>query len=286
MELNPNTGNASSTGLPLGSGQKPGERLRQVRLSQKRELADISRELNIPERQLLAIEADDYQSLPQPAFVKGYLRNYARVLGVDGNALVTRFNEIYTHDTGLPNQQNLENSPLKPLARLSRSSKTRSWRWLRWLLLALLLGSLLYGAYAILMAIQPSSSAVNSSTEASSMTAASPVLSQDSGNNTTSTSAPLVATPLAPAANMAANGQDRLILTLQQDAELSVRDAMGKTLVSGLQKTGTPLQIEGMSPFGITLPNAAAVSSLNLNGETVDIKPYIVNGRAEFRLSR
>ena len=47
MEIN-QPSSSSHGGLPLGNGQKPGERLRQVRLSQKRELADVSSELNIP----------------------------------------------------------------------------------------------------------------------------------------------------------------------------------------------------------------------------------------------
>lgn len=275
MEMNSNNGAtpSSSTGLPLGSGQKPGERLRQVRLAQKRDLGDIAKTLNIPERHLLALEADDYKLLPEPAFVRGYLRSYARLLGVDGNALVARFAETYTHDTGLPSQQNLENSPLKPLARIHNRDKRHYWVLLRWLLILSVLLGTVYGLYVVMAKWPQRSQAVEPPTE---LVAPPPVV--------TSTS-PAVATAL-PIQNTAPMGQDRLIIQLSRDAQVTIKDSMGKTLISGQQTAAQMLQVDGSSPFGITLPDAAAVSSLSLNNETVDVKPYTVNGRAEFRLSR
>jgi cytoskeletal protein RodZ len=274
MEMNSSNGSTSNSpaGLPLGSGQKPGERLRQVRLSQKRELADIAKELNIPERHLLALEADDYKLLPEPAFVRGYLRSYARLLGVDGNALVARFAEVYTHDTGLSAQQNLENSPLKPLARL-QSRDQRDYRgWARRLLIALLIFGVLYGVYW-LITTWPQSAPV---AEQPAQVLAPPPAAANLPNTVTA----------LPIQDLSPIGQDRLVIQLSRDAELTIKDSMGKTLISGQQTAAQPVQVDGSSPFGISLPDAEAVSSLSLNNETVDVKPYIVNGRAEFRLSR
>jgi hypothetical protein len=275
MEMNSSNGLTpnTSTGLPLGSGQKPGERLRQVRLSQKRDLGDIAKELNIPERHLLALEADDYKLLPEPAFVRGYLRSYARLLGVDGNALVTRFAEIYTHDTGLPSQQNLENSPLKPLARLHSREKRSYGVWLRWLLIGIVVVGVLYGLYLLMSKWPKNTQVVEQPAE---LVAPPPVEIN-----------PAVPTVTAlPIQHAAPIGQDRLIIQLSRDAEVTIKDSMGKTLISGKQAVAQPVQVDGSSPFGITLPDATAVSSLSLNNETVDVKPYTVNGRAEFRLSR
>lgn len=273
MEINSNSNAPTGQGLPLGNGQKPGERLRQVRLSQKRDLVDIARELNIPERQLVAVEADDYKSLPEPAFVKGYLRSYARLLGVDANALVARFDEIYTSDTGRPSQHTLTDSPLRPLARLHRTRNRQNWKWLVWVFLILLGMSVIYGLYAYLKRSQ-SDAAVVSSEQVVEPAVAVPV----------STAPAPVQVQTLPITQ--ASSADRLQIQLGKNAEVLIKDGKGKTLMSGQQTTGQPLVIEGTSPFGITLPDATAVSSLSLNGETIDVKPYTVNGRAEFRLSR
>jgi cytoskeletal protein RodZ len=275
MEINQNNNTTppATTGLPMGAGQKPGERLRQVRLSQKRELADIARELNMAERQLVAIEADDYKSLPEPAFVRGYLRSYARLLGVDANAVVARFGEIYTQDTGKPSQQALADSPLRPLARLHSRRHRQHWRVLLWVFMAMIALSLVYGLYIWMQRSQAVSNDIDNSTEPTTVV-------QDA--TPPQQSAPMVQTlPIAPSSNT-----DRLELRFAHAADVIIKDGSGKTLVTGQQSTDKPLSIDGVSPFGITLADAAAVTTLSLNGENVDLKPYTVNGRAEFRLSR
>lgn len=276
MEINQNTSTGQPTGgLPMNHGQKPGERLRQVRLSQKRELSDIAHELNIPERQLVLIEADEYKSLPEPAFVRGYLRNYARLLGVDANAVVARFAEVYTNDTGKPSHQALADTPLRPLARLHTRKTRKNWRVLLWALLGLLVLSLVYGLY---MFMQRNRTA--SHTDGAPDAVTSPITPASSPVAVT---APAVVDtlPIAQSSNT-----DRLELQFARSADIVVKDGSGKTLVVGMQSPDKPLTVEGSSPFGITLADAAAVTRLSLNGETVDLKPYTVNGRAEFRLSR
>jgi cytoskeletal protein RodZ len=274
MEINQNNSTGSQgSGLPMNNGQKPGERLRQVRLSQKRELVDIAHELNIAERQLIAIEADDYKSLPEPAFVRGYLRSYARLLGVDGNAVVARFGEVYTNDTGKPSQQALADSPLRPLARLHTRQTRKNWRLLVWLLLSLILISLVYGLYVFMQRNRPVVPEADSSD--------TPSISQPVNTVADTLPTPVQTLPIAPVSNT-----DHLVLKFTRSADVVIKDGSGKTLVMGMQSPDKPLTIEGVSPFGITLADATAVSHLNLNGETVDLKPYTVNGRAEFRLSR
>lgn len=288
MEINQSSPTGSG-GLPLGNGQKPGERLRQVRTSQKRELSDVSRELNIPERILAALEADDYAALPEPAFVRGYLRSYARLLGVDANALVTRFTEIYAADTGRTATQALDDSPLKPLAKISSRKQKRSWRWLRWVLLLLVVASVLYALMQWLSSEGATTDAVQPlPTETLEILPVPQINGSSSSSNTTSST---VSTPAAVATTLpiqtpAAGQTDRLVLQLSRAADVQIKDATGKDLLSGQQQATQPLQVDGQSPFSITLPEADAVQQLSLNGEQVRLSPYIVNGRAEFRLSR
>ena len=60
-----------------------GERLRDARLAQKLDLADIAQRTRVPLRHLEAIEAGDYSGLPTPTYAVGFARAYARAIGVD-----------------------------------------------------------------------------------------------------------------------------------------------------------------------------------------------------------
>jgi len=59
-----------------------GESLKQARLNQRRSLDDLSSALKIHKRHLEAIEAGDITALPQGPYVKAFVREYARTLGV------------------------------------------------------------------------------------------------------------------------------------------------------------------------------------------------------------
>lgn len=270
MELN-KPSQASGTGFNLGNAQRPGEYLRQLRLAQKKELSDVARALNMPERQVVAIESDDYKSLPEPAFIKGYLRTYAKLLGTEAEPLVHRFNEIYTSDTGLPNNHALENSPLKALGRI-QSRRKASFQWVKWLLAAILVTAIIW---LMVAGIQYWRNAKK--TEATEQ----PVTTTLESNTVTtaSSSAPTVlSVPVATT-----HHQDQLVLTFKKPVDVLIKDATGKTLASGQQSD--TLTLTGDSPFSIRLADAEQVG-LTMNNESVSLSPYTVNGRADFRLSR
>ncbi len=63
---------------PMPSG--PGRHLREAREAKNMSLEEAALRLRLHERLVVAIEEDDYEKLPPPAFVIGYLRNYARLL--------------------------------------------------------------------------------------------------------------------------------------------------------------------------------------------------------------
>ncbi|MGL1395377.1 helix-turn-helix domain-containing protein, partial [Vibrio parahaemolyticus] len=65
-------------------------------------VADVSRELNLPERFILAIEADDYAQLPELAFVRGYLRRYAQLVRLSPDEIVLRFEEHFASRGRVP----------------------------------------------------------------------------------------------------------------------------------------------------------------------------------------
>ena len=60
----------------------PGERLRAAREAQGYSFDDVVRELHLEANVVSAIERDDLDGLSAPVFVKGYLRSYARLVGL------------------------------------------------------------------------------------------------------------------------------------------------------------------------------------------------------------
>jgi transcriptional regulator with XRE-family HTH domain len=79
-------------GLPLESDSL-GNWLRRERLMREISLAEIAEVTRVPRASLEAIEADDYQRLPAPTFVKGFLRAYAGHIGLDPDDVLLRYEE-------------------------------------------------------------------------------------------------------------------------------------------------------------------------------------------------
>ncbi|HWK35981.1 helix-turn-helix domain-containing protein [Sphingomonas sp.] len=63
--------------------KRPGDILRDARVGQGLEVADIAARTRIPQRHLEAIEAGSYDSLPSSTYAIGFAKAYARAVGVD-----------------------------------------------------------------------------------------------------------------------------------------------------------------------------------------------------------
>jgi cytoskeleton protein RodZ len=60
----------------------PGHLLRTARESAGIGVREVSAQLRLDERTVVALESYDFKALPAPTFVRGYLRGYARLLGL------------------------------------------------------------------------------------------------------------------------------------------------------------------------------------------------------------
>ena len=60
-----------------------GSILRDARVAKKLSYEDVSQHLRISVKQVEALEGDNFAALPEPVIVKGFIRNYARMLGID-----------------------------------------------------------------------------------------------------------------------------------------------------------------------------------------------------------
>ncbi|WP_291981742.1 helix-turn-helix transcriptional regulator [Candidatus Accumulibacter sp. ACC005] len=65
-----------------------GQQLRSAREARNITLAEAAQSLKLAPRQVAAIESEDWASLPGNTMIRGFVRNYARVLNLDADALM------------------------------------------------------------------------------------------------------------------------------------------------------------------------------------------------------
>jgi cytoskeletal protein RodZ len=73
-----------------------GTRLRDARIAHKLKSGDVAEELHLDVGIIEAIECGDMTALPAPIFVQGYVRSYARLVGLPEDELIREFNAQYT----------------------------------------------------------------------------------------------------------------------------------------------------------------------------------------------
>ena len=76
-----------------------GAELSGARIEQGMQIAEVAQLLRISKHYLKDIEAGSFDQLPGPTYVSGYLRSYARVVGLDAVALTNRYRELLNGET-------------------------------------------------------------------------------------------------------------------------------------------------------------------------------------------
>jgi cytoskeleton protein RodZ len=71
----------------------PGEFLGNARRKLGMEPENVAQMLRLSAQQIIAIEADDFDSLPEPTYVRGYLRSYSQLLNVDPEEVIRTYNQ-------------------------------------------------------------------------------------------------------------------------------------------------------------------------------------------------
>src|SRR5215210_4984177 len=78
------------------SGEMPaemriGEVLKQARARAGLDIRAVEEQTKIRVKYLRALEDEEWEALPNPAYSKGFLRTYAQLLGLDGEALADAY---------------------------------------------------------------------------------------------------------------------------------------------------------------------------------------------------
>lgn len=74
---------------------KPGAQLAQIREKKAITREVVAAKLHFREHTLELLEADAYDLLPEAVFVKGYIRAYAKFLGIASEPLIEAFNQAH-----------------------------------------------------------------------------------------------------------------------------------------------------------------------------------------------
>ncbi|MCG8437806.1 MAG: DUF4115 domain-containing protein [Pseudomonadales bacterium] len=264
----------------------PGERCRKAREAMGWTPAEAAKRMHLSQTYLLALEADDYERLPEATFVKGYLKNYARLLGLPADEVANTFQQMVNEDAF--------NKPLElPSMPLKRGLLSRPWVWIVLVLLVVVIGLLAWPeGREDAAVVEESTQQEPLASQASDDEAAELTDSVDDRSGAEadqvfpegSEEMLPVDEPVEPAqpepeaevdtvapSMLADNGLDRLILAFSANCWVQITDASGRTLRQGEQQAGASLQLDGQAPFNVTLGNAGAVSDIHLNGEAVTL---------------
>lgn len=83
-------------------GSGCGNVLKAARESQGLSIHEVSSHLRLGPKQIQAIEQDDFDKLPQPSIVRGFIRNYAKLLNIDVAPVLEAYQRIVPSTAPLP----------------------------------------------------------------------------------------------------------------------------------------------------------------------------------------
>ncbi|GHC14376.1 Cro/Cl family transcriptional regulator [Kushneria pakistanensis] len=94
-----------------------GEMLREERERQRLPLEDAAEQLNLRPSLVADMERDNYEQIPIPTYRRGYLRAYARLLGIDDRAIVAAYDRVHGR-SDLDERRVAPISSIKPPSRM------------------------------------------------------------------------------------------------------------------------------------------------------------------------
>lgn len=98
---------------PVAVGPRTGEQLRAAREADGMDLEEVASRTRVPIRHLRMIEAGEYVGLPAATYSAGFVKSYARLLGLDAQDLSERFRAEVERET-VPSQRPAPFEPADP----------------------------------------------------------------------------------------------------------------------------------------------------------------------------
>lgn len=120
---------------PVPAALPCGARLRAARELKGMSLADVAQRLKYATRQVQALEEGNFEALPGLTFQRGFVRGYARLVGLDAGELVAQLEREVGRDGG-PTTTQLQQIAYSPTVMLSSAGRASAWPWIIGMLLA------------------------------------------------------------------------------------------------------------------------------------------------------
>ena len=272
----------------------PGVALRAARNAQNLSVAEVARQLRLSVAQIEALEASAFDRLPGPVFARGYLRNYAHLLKLDPEPLVSAAMPAPLSEPAPPIDARPRGEPLPAARKL---------RWPRYAIGVVGL-ALALAAYEYFLA-QPSPVATTRAPDSVTVTVpAAPFAPSPAPARTVPAGAEGIGrdpvagvvpdttqgSGLAPAAVVGgqgstppAPGRAEILLNFNGDSWVEIRDQSGGVIFSQLNRRGAEHKVAGTPPLVVVVGNATAVR-LTYNDRRVELDPYTKHNVARLTL--
>ncbi|MDO8436682.1 MAG: DUF4115 domain-containing protein [Nitrosomonadaceae bacterium] len=279
--------------------QSAGQLLQAARLVRGLSIEDVARHLRLSVRQVTALEEDDYAKLPSGTFLRGFVRNYAKLVQLDATPLLLLLQQSLSpiHQVIAPRTEGISFPS-------DQKSVGRS------LIIAgvavVVLLFLIYEIYRGNETVQQPAVQVATEAEAEIEQAVAQAQSELSPATLSSDAGPAQVTqevavvqqgnnnPPAPqrqqvaavvaAPDLVNRGEGVLRFTFTQESWIEINDGTGKMIFSQLNPAGTEQVIRGKMPFSVVIGNAASVK-LVYNNKPVNLAPYTNTNLGVARLS-
>lgn len=297
----------------------PGQLLREAREQRQLSQAEVAARLNLRVSLIRDLELDRFDQKTASTFTRGYLKSYAKLLGIPDEPIVAAYEGMAEQTPEYGHQMH---SFSRRTSREASENRLRYASWLAFIVLAV-------GMFAWWWhqpAETPKTSnlddtmrMLDSSTESLAPTtpAALPAADLVAEPASTTTAAVSGAEPTAPTAQPAEVTTEpesktpevavtpaaetsvvlpkaeapqaaeavagQLALTFKADCWLRITDASGKVLLEGLKKAGTQQVLDGKAPY-LLVVGAPQALSLNFAGEPVDMSKFKTGQVARFTL--
>jgi len=270
-----------TSSLQANARPSVGQQLQMGRERNGMSVDDVARALKLSTRQVESLEGSDWERLPGKTLIRGFVRNYARLVGLDGQALMSEL-----EGSALPKSPELRGAVGTPVS-MPQEGKSDRKDILRVLagMLVLILAVLAYfflpadiwqsTVQAFKAVSQSSQMAVDAAPEPSSASPETPVLVEPTEPETAdlpvsppeAVSEPV---PEAPAPATQTPTASVLKFSFAQPSWVEVRDRNGQVIFSQKNPAGSQRDVEGQAPFSVVIGNAAHVT-LHYKGAAVDL---------------
>ncbi len=233
-----------------------GEELRRERTIRDISLEEISQATKISVRLLKALEDSNLRILPAPTFTRGFIRAYARHLGIDPEEKVN----AYLADIGCESKEAPRPKSARPRSRFWRGRRSTA---------GMIVGVVIAILVLVGMIASPDRRAKPS--RSARLLVAAPKASPVSLKNVSVSNEP---TPILPSETVAVQDPASpapaisLVLQFTEDSWTKL-EADGQTVLNGIVRHGQIRRFEARSGFRISLGNAGGVR-ISVDGHAVD----------------